>query len=195
MKTRSRQKKSGPARELIRLAAADDRPFFGVVSFQQPHPPYRVPEPYASLFDPDGLELPGNHLAPRRNKPMAQDEDWWPWHDVGPHDRGRLAQDARVLLRCDRALIDRVVGDLIGTAKEVGLYDDLHIVVLGDQGSMLGEHRLYDKGPYAYDELMRMPLIIRHPGLAPRVVNRQVSIIDVAPTLAELMELGTGRRR
>ena len=174
--------------ELIRLAAGDDRPFFGVVSFQQPHPPYRVPEPYASLFEPDNLELPGNHLAPRRNKPMAQDEDWWPWHDVG-HMTEDDWRKMRAYYYGAIAMIDRVVGDLIGTAKEVGLYDDLHIVVLGDQGSMLGEHRLYDKGPYAYDELMRMPLIIRYPGLEPRVVNRQVSIIDVAPTLAELMEL------
>ena len=174
--------------ELIRLAAEEDRPFFGVVSFQQPHPPYRVPEPYASLFDPDDLALPGNHLAPRRDKPMAQDEDWWPWHDVG-HMSGDDWRKLRAYYYGAIAMIDRVVGDLIGTAKEVGVYDDLHIVLLGDQGSMLGEHRLYDKGPYAYDELMRMPLIIRYPDLEPRVVNRQVSIIDVAPTLAELMAL------
>ena len=174
--------------ELMRMAAEDDRPFFGVVSFQQPHPPYRVPEPYASMFDPDDLELPENHLAPRHLKPMAQDEDWWPWHDVGhmtDDDWHRL----RAYYYGAIAMIDEVVGDLVGTAKEVGLYEDLHMVVLGDQGSMLGEHQLYDKGPYAYDELMRMPLIIRYPGLEPLVVNRQVSIIDIAPTLAELMDL------
>ena len=174
--------------ELIRLAAGDERPFFGVVSFQQPHPPYRVPEPYASMFDPKALELPENHLAARRNKPMAQDTDWWPWHDVGhmmPEDWRKL----RAYYYGAVAMIDRAVGDLIGAAKEAGLYGDLHIVLLGDQGSMLGEHQLYDKGPYAYDELMHMPLIIRFPGLKPRVVGRQVSIIDVAPTLAERMAL------
>ncbi len=175
-------------RELIRLAAADDRPFFGVVSFQQPHPPYRVPEPYASLFDPDDLAMPGNHLASRHQKPMAQDEDWWPWHDVG-HMTEEDWRRMRAYYYGAIAMIDRVVGDLIGAAKEAGIHDDLYIVVLGDQGSMLGEHQLYDKGPHAYDELMRIPLIIRHPGLEPRVVNRQVSIVDIAPTLAELMAL------
>lgn len=175
--------------ELIRMAAEDDRPFFGVVSFQQPHPPYRVPQPYAGMFDPLDLDLPENHLAPRHNKPMAQDEDWWPWHDVG-HMTEDDWRKMRAYYYGAIAMIDRVVGDLIGTAKDTGLYDDLHVVVVGDQGSMLGEHRLYDKGPYAYDELMRIPLIIRYPGLQPRVVNRQVSLIDVAPTLAELMALG-----
>ena len=174
--------------ELIRRAAEDERPFFGVVSFQQPHPPYRVPEPYASMFDPETIELPSNHLAPRVNKPLAQDEDWWPWHDVA-HMDDLDWRKSRTFYYGAIAMIDQVVGDLISTAKEEGLYEDLHIVVLGDQGSMLGEHQLYDKGPYAYDELMRMPLIIRYPGLEPRVVNRQVSMIDVAPTLAELMDL------
>lgn len=174
--------------ELIRKAAGDERPFFGVVSFQQPHPPYRVPEPYASMYDPATVELPDNYLSPRVNKPLAQDEDWWPWHDVS-HMSDMDWRKSRTYYYGAIAMIDRVVGDLIGTAKEMGLYDDLHIVLLGDQGSMLGEHQLYDKGPYAYDELMRMPLIIRYPDLAPRIVNRQVSMIDIAPTLAEVMGL------
>ena len=87
------------------------------------------------------------------------------------------------------AMVDRIVGDLIQTAKDEGIYDDLTIILVGDQGSMLGEHTLYDKGPYAYDELMRMPLLIRTPTLEPKVVNRQVSIIDIAPTLTEIMGL------
>ena len=78
---------------------------------------------------------------------------------------------------------------IINTAKEVGMYDDLHIVFVGDQGSMIGEHGLYDKGPYAYDELMRIPLLIRDPSVSPRIINRHVSMIDVAPTLAQWMSL------
>ena len=86
-------------------------------------------------------------------------------------------------------MIDHAVGELIKTAKEVGMYDDLRIIVIGDQGSMLGEHNLYDKGPYAYDELMRMPLIIRDPNIEPKIIERQVSMLDIAPTLADWMTL------
>jgi|GEM_PF-189134 len=181
-------KKVKSGQELLRRAAADSRPFFGVVSFQQPHPPYRVPEPYASMFDPDKVALPANHAVARVSKPMSQDDSWWPWHEVG-HMNDEDWRKSRTYYYGAIAMIDRAVGEIIQTAKDVGLYDDLHIVVLGDQGSMLGEHNLYDKGPYAYDELMRMPLIMRNPNIEPRVVNRQVSMLDIAPTLAEWMGL------
>ncbi len=181
-------KKVLAGKKMLKQMAKDERPFFGVVSFNQPHPAYRVPEPYASMFDPSTLELPSNHLVKRENKPLAQDGIWWPWHDVG-HMTDTDWRKARSFYYGAIAMVDRIVGELIRTAKSEGIYDDLHIVLLGDQGSMLGEHTLYDKGPYAYDELMRMPLLIRYPNMAPKVINRQVSMIDIAPTLAEVMGL------
>ncbi|MBR9912734.1 MAG: sulfatase-like hydrolase/transferase [Gammaproteobacteria bacterium] len=174
--------------QMLRAAARDGQPFFGIVSFEQPHPPYRVPEPYASMFDPQQVELPGNHGIERVNKPMSQDDIVWPWHDVG-HMTETDWRKTRAFYYGAIAMIDHAVGELIKTAKEEGLYEDLHIVLLGDQGSMLGEHNLYDKGPYAYDELMRMPLIVRSPGIAPRTISRLVSMLDVAPTLSEIMSL------
>ena len=181
-------KKVVHGKKMIKQAAKDDRPFFGVVSFNQPHPAYRVPEPYASMFDPAKLTLPANHLIKRINKPLAQDGIWWPWHDVG-HMSDMDWRKSRAYYYGAIAMVDRIVGELIQTAKDEGLYDDLHIVLLGDQGSMLGEHTLYDKGPYAYDELMRMPLLIRNPSIKPKTVTRQVSMLDITPTLAEVMEL------
>jgi arylsulfatase A-like enzyme len=173
-------------KNMLKQAAKDDRPFFGVVSFNQPHPAYRVPEPYASMYDPAAVKLPENHLIPRVNKPLAQDGIWWPWHDVG-HMTDLDWRKSRSFYYGAIAMVDRIIGELIQTAKEEGMYEDLTIVLVGDQGSMLGEHGLYDKGPYAYDELMRMPLLIRAPSLAPKTVNRQVSIIDIAPTLNDIM--------
>ncbi|MDO6535552.1 sulfatase-like hydrolase/transferase [Alteromonas stellipolaris] len=181
-------KKVVAGKKMLSQMARDERPFFGVISFNQPHPAYRVPEPYASMFNPHELKLPANHLAERVNKPMAQGEIWWPWHDVG-HMRDIDWRKARAHYYGAIAMVDRIVGDLIQQAKDEGIYEDLHIVLFGDQGSMLGEHTLYDKGPYAYDELMRMPLLIKDPDIAPRVVRRQVSLIDVTPTLTEMMRL------
>ena len=181
-------KKVKAGRAMLSEMAQDSRPFFGIVSFNQPHPAYRVPEPYASLFDPDAVVLPRNHLAPRINKPMAQDGIWWPWHDVG-HMTDTDWRKSRAYYYGAIAMVDRIIGDIIAHTKALGIYDDLHIVVVGDQGSMLGEHGLYDKGPYAYDELMRIPLLVKHPAMEPRVVTRQVSLIDLAPTLTEWMKL------
>ena len=174
------------------VGANKDQPFFAVVSFQQPHPPYRVPEPYASMFDPAKIELPANHLAPRINKPLSQEYPYWPWHDVG-HMTDEDWRESRAKYYGAVALIDRVVGDLIATAKAEGIYDDLHIVFAGDQGSMVGEHGLYDKAAYAYDELMRIPLLMRDPDASPGVVDRHVSLIDVPATLFDWMEIAPAK--
>ncbi len=170
--------------EMFAKAANDDRPFFGVISFEQPHPPYRVPEPYASMFDPDTIEKPTNHRAQRVFKPLAQDEDWWPWHDVS-HMTEKDWKASRAYYYGAIAMIDNAIGEIIANAKKHGLYDNLNIILLGDQGSMLGEHNLYDKGPYAYDELMRMPLVIKTKDAEPKVVERQVSMLDLAPTITK----------
>lgn len=175
-------------KRMFEKAAQDERPFFGVVSFSQPHPPYRVPEPYASMFDPADVDVPKNHLSERVNKPLAQDYPFWPWHDVS-HLTDEDWREMRAHYYGAIAMIDRAVGELIESAKEQGIYDDLHIVLLGDQGSMLGEHRLYDKAAYAYDELMRIPLLVRDPDVAPRIVNRHVSLMDIPATLADWMKL------
>lgn len=171
--------------EMFAQAAAEERPFFGVISFEQPHPPYRVPEPYASMFNPENVLKPDNHLARRINKPLAQDEDWWPWHDVS-HMTKKDWQASRAFYYGAIKMIDDAVGEIIANAKKHGLYDDLNIILLGDQGSMLGEHSLYDKGPYAYDELMRMPLVIKAKDIEPKIITRQVSILDLAPTITQM---------
>jgi arylsulfatase A-like enzyme len=119
---------------------------------------------------------------------MAQDGIWWPWHDVG-HMSESDWRKSRAYYYGAIAMVDRAVGEIINTAKQLDMYEDLTIVFVGDQGSMIGEHGLYDKGPYAYDELMRIPMLIKNPSVKPRVINRHVSLIDVAPTLAELMSL------
>ncbi|TKB43673.1 sulfatase family protein [Thalassotalea mangrovi] len=183
-------KKVLAGKQMLKQMADDERPFFGVISFNQPHPAYRVPEPYASMFDPNDIELPDNHLAKRVYKPLAQDGIWWPWHDVG-HMSDTDWRKARAYYYGAIAMVDRIVGELLQTAKDEGVYEDLHIVLWGDQGSMIGEHTLYDKGPYAYDELMRMPLLIKNPSLQPRIVNRQVSVVDVTATLADVMQLAS----
>lgn len=173
-------------REFFAQAAQSEEPFFGVVSFQQPHPPYRVVEPYASMFDPAEIEMPDNYNAPRVNKPLALEYPFWPWHDVS-HMTDADWRETRAHYYGAIAGIDRAVGELIAELRAQGLYDDMHIIFIGDQGSMIGEHGLYDKMAYAYDELMRIPLLIRDPSADPSIVERHVSLIDVPATIYDWM--------
>ncbi len=88
------------------------------------------------------------------------------------------------------AYVDHCIGKFVDALKRRGLYDDLVIMVVGDHGEGLGDHRAESHGLFLYDEAMRIPFLVRAPATlrppAPRSVAQTASLLDVAPTLAEL---------
>src|SRR5262249_44615780 len=70
---------------------------------------------------------------------------------------------------------------------------DTAVVVFSDHGEAFGEHRfggerMFFHGQTLYDELLRVPLMIRVPGVKPRVVAENVMLIDLGPTLLDLVK-------
>ena len=67
------------------------------------------------------------------------------------------------------------------------------VVVLADHGESLGEHGLHFAHDFSlYDELLRVPLMVRAPGVAPAHDSTAVSLIDVLPTICALAALDCG---
>ena len=85
---------------------------------------------------------------------------------------------------------DALVGRVLDTLRARGLYDSTLIVVTGDHGEGLGEHREPDHGIYLYDSTVRVPLIVRAPGNAYRGVVEELSRdVDLAPTILDYLEI------
>ncbi len=102
--------------------------------------------------------------------------------DLGDLDRrGRY----RMLVRA----VDDQIGALEAGLRERGLTDNTIVVLVSDHGEGLGEDpRLPENhGKYVYNALVHVPLVIRVPGLPPGVVDHPVSLLDVYPTLFELI--------
>lgn len=90
------------------------------------------------------------------------------------------------------AYVDQWVGRLLDALAQNGLADDTLVVVLADHGEAFGVHRIagkkmYFHGQTLYDELMRVPLIMRVPGAEPGVYDDVSMLVDVAPTLLDAM--------
>jgi arylsulfatase A-like enzyme len=85
------------------------------------------------------------------------------------------------------AFVDRWVGKLLDALKAAGLADDTAIVVAADHGEAWGEHKAFFHGQDLFDEQLRVPLIIAVPGQAAHVVDTDVALTDVGPTLVELV--------
>src|SRR6476646_2559138 len=82
------------------------------------------------------------------------------------------------------AQLDHAIGRVLDTLEARGLADDTLVIVTSDHGEFLGEHQLIFKGPFGYDSLLRVPLLVRGPGVdAGRVVTDPVGTIDLAPTI------------
>ena len=89
--------------------------------------------------------------------------------------------------------VDTEVGRMLKTLDELGMADNTIVIYMSDHGDMLGDHGIYEKGPYFYDCLTRVPLIIRWPrkGKAGLKVNALVELVDLAPTIMDIAGLTT----
>lgn len=89
------------------------------------------------------------------------------------------------------AFEDAQIARLISHLEARDLLDDTLMVVAGDHGESLGEHGEDSHGMFIYQEALRVPLIMRGPGVVPRRVSAPVRLVDVMPTILDMFGVGT----
>jgi N-acetylglucosamine-6-sulfatase len=152
------------------------KPFLMVVSHKAAHAPF-VPAPrhaghYADVDFTRRADAEGD---------LSRKPDWG-GRDGGDWTADDLRNYHRTLLA-----VDESVGRLVATLREQGQLDNTLIVYTSDNGFLLGEHGgLRDKRA-AYEPSIRMPLLMRHPKLAPRGRgNEELALgLDLMPTFCE----------
>ena len=174
------------------------KPFFVWASFPDPHPPYLVPEPWASRYAPadmaPGEIVPGEHdrNPPHFQKTQQERPDFsmyqeTPYANHGfhshRHDRETLQQNMAIYYGMI-SLMDREIGRILDHLEGTGLAQDTLVVFTTDHGHFLGQHGLTAKGAFHYEDLIRVPFLVRWPGRVPagRVSDSLQSTVDLAPT-------------
>jgi choline-sulfatase len=162
-------------------------PFFLLVTFIEPHPP--VTGPFDHLFRLEEMTLPDTW--PRTPDPTMPLRYRLRRRDV-VETRKYLATDDEHTWKAHKArywglcsLVDKYAGQILDKLAALGLAEDTVVVYSTDHGDMMGEHRLLNKG-VAYEGAIRVPLVIRAPGLAPRRVSTPVSLVQLVPTMLDL---------
>lgn len=87
------------------------------------------------------------------------------------------------------AFADLWIGKVLKTLEETKLAANTAVVVFGDHGEAWGEHKIYFHGQNLTEEQLRVPLIIAVPGRKPVVSDDEAGLIDVGPTLLDLLGL------
>ncbi|MCG3180590.1 MAG: Arylsulfatase [Phycisphaerae bacterium] len=169
----------------VRSAVDAGRPFFARVDFWGPHEPFIIPRRYAEMFGPGDMPRPASFDDDLAGKPAIQRacQRYWGIQDFNWDDWARLTAMCYGYV----TLIDDVVARLLAALGELGVADDTAVFYTTDHGGMMGSHRLADKGPHLYDEICRIPLIARVPGMpGGRRSGAAVYNMDLMPTVLEL---------
>jgi N-acetylglucosamine-6-sulfatase len=93
--------------------------------------------------------------------------------------------------------VDDSLGRILAALEKKGALDDTVVVFTSDHGYFYGEHGLNEERRLAYEEAIRIPLLIRYPRLAGEntTPNEMALSIDLAPTLLEIAGLQPGADR
>ena len=172
------------------MAAIDrlkDGPFTLTCSFDPPHPPMIVQEPYYSMYPPEDIPLPVSMGDPMTDSPYAQQaqtEDQQPYRD--PTQIRNMRSIYYGMIR----EVDDWIGAILGKLEEHGILGNTLIVFTSDHGEMLGDHGMHSKVIF-YEGSVHIPLLMRFPkAIKPGVVVKEpVSGLDVFATILDYLEM------
>lgn len=157
---------------LLAVDASDAKPIFLWLHLMEPHSPYAPPPLTSGMFPPVG-----------RTQPIPATTSIPFWLLPGSPRDLRLYESAydEEIAAADAAIdvLLRELADLRNPTSTV-------VVVTADHGEQFLEHGGWEHSDTLYDELIRVPLVIHLPDVPSRVVQSQIQLIDLYPTLLEL---------
>ena len=191
------------------MSAAEDwlerhhrEPFFLYVDTWDPHEPWDAPDYYAALYKPD---YDGRHIYPAYGK--------WREHGLTEED----LETVRATYRGEVTMVDRWVGRLLEKVDVLGLRENTYVFFTSDHGFYFGEHGYFGKAEWFHDpdaavaagsdvpawlpdswlltigwsplyqELTRVPLLVRGPDLAAGRRTALTTAPDVPATILDLL--------
>jgi arylsulfatase A-like enzyme len=172
-----------------------DRPFFLWLHYIDPHPPYSRAGVTTNKSMRGDLSFRGT--AADEGAVMLTSPD------VARLRSGEILLNAaqkeavRDLYRNEVRSVDAAVGAVLEALGSSGLRDRTLVVVVGDHGEEFWEHGGVEHGRTVYDEVVRVPLLMRWPHRLPagRHVDDVVRMTDVAPTILDLLGVAVPSQR
>src|SRR3712207_1390793 len=153
------------------------------------------------MYNPDDITLPhylgGEHLttSPILKKTQEENPDFSEYYEPkdknwlhGCHshiqDKEELKKDIAIYYGMI-SMMDHYIGMILDKLDELGMADDTIVVFTSDHGHFFGQHNLIAKGPFHYEDMIKIPFIVREPGVVPanKVNSSLQSLVDLTPTL------------
>ena len=174
------------------------KPWAMCIGHKAPHSFYTPEEKYAHVFDSVRVPYPETafQLEAKPDWIKQRISTWhgiygplFEWRKKFPDSRPEAVTDFENMVHGYWGTIlsvDDSMGRLFKYLEQTGELENTVIVFMGDNGLLEGEHGMVDKRT-AHEPSLRVPLLVRYPGLAKgKVLEQQALTVDVAPSLLEL---------
>jgi len=156
-------------------------PFFLWAHYYDPHSPFDAPGAFGSMFTSDAKES-----AYLREREFADET-------LDVQGKRLVTKDALASYDGEIRFTDASIAKLLGELKSRADWDRTIVLVTADHGESLGQHDEAGHGGM-WQEQVRVPLILRVPGVSPARIEAALSSVDILPTLFALADLPGGGR-
>jgi len=184
----------------------NNSPFFIWASFFDPHPQYMVPEPYASMYDPTKISVPEHKPGEFDDKPpyfslsQIENPDFSDFYEeegngiqgAGSHLRSKEIKAKNIATMYGMmTMLDKYIGKILDKLDELGLSENTLVCYTTDHGDFLGQHGLVAKAIHHYEDLLKVPLVVKMPGTIPegKISNSLQSTLDLPQTFLSFAKL------
>lgn len=164
--------------------------FFLALGFMKPHLPFNAPAKYWDMYDSQAIKLPDNYIQPESTPSVAYHNSGELRAYYGVPKEGDLSNEMALKMlhgyyACV-SYVDAQIGRVLDELKNLGLDKNTIIVLWGDHGYNLGDHKMWCKHS-TFSSSMRTPLVVKVPGLTKGEITQEITeYIDIYPTLCEL---------
>jgi len=194
--------------QMIKDQAKSEKPFFCWATFYRPHQPYTPLKKYMDMYDvtawgngringgsikrPESLYESKNNIPPMMQSIREGGNRVWNVDKAFSDEQ--LWRDYIGAYYALVTEIDQHVGEILAALDEAGLTNETIVIYCSDHGDFVGNHGMVEKaaaGQNVYEDILNIPLIIRYPGNREngKHIGELVSLIDIYPTLVELLGL------
>lgn len=152
-----------------------------------PHDPYMVPQKYLDMYDINDIKLPDSFNDMMEDKPALYRKTRALFDQLTEQEQKESIR--HYLAYCTYE--DALFGEVVETLRNNNQYDNTIIIYTSDHGDYVGEHGLYCKGLPCFNSTYNIPFMIKLNAnnicdRKNRVIDKYVSIVDIAPTILDL---------
>ncbi len=160
-------------------------PVFLYLQYMEPHGPYQAPADLREHFAPG---VPESECTRVNEKAMEISQ--YAGRGLTPAEVATLSS----LYRAEVAAVDRELEGMFAELDSRGLLENALVVITADHGEEFLEHGAMGHGYDLYDETTRVPLIFGGPLIEKGVIDGNVSLVDIAPTILDFIDAASDRK-